>query len=220
MTDEPDEAASAEAAGEPGEPGGPAGSKRPKPTKAERLEAKAAKLREAEANRAAGDAAPVRARAGLVWSIVVLSVVCVGLATVLGILVPKWSSYRDTNSARAGALRAAEQYAIDFGSYDYQHLDADFAKVATHLTSDFKKSYLDSSSRLVPLIVQSKGRSVATVQGIGLTTASTSKAKVVVLLDQRITSSQTTTPRIDRIRLVMTLVHRDGKWLISKLVLK
>jgi Mce-associated membrane protein len=163
---------------------------------------------------------PRQTRSVLTWAVVGLAIVCVALITTVAILVPVWLDYRDTNAARASALRAAQQYAVDFGSYDYRHLDADFAKVASHLTPDFKKSYLASSSRLEPTIVQYHGTSVATVQGVGLTSATTGKAKAVVLLDQKITTSQSSTPRIDRNRLEMTLVHRHGSWLIDKLVLK
>jgi len=223
MTDESDDTA-AQPAEQPAEQQPAAAElpapKRPRPTKAERLEAKAARLREAEVQRAAAAALPVQTRTTLTWAVIALSIVCVGLLTVAAILFAVWLDNRDTNSARSSALHAARQYAIDFGSYDYQHLDADFAKVADHLTPGFKKSYLASSSKLEPTIVQYKGTSVASVQGIGLASASSDNAEVVVLLDQKITTSQSSTPRIDRNRLVMTLVRHGGKWLIDRLVLK
>lgn len=191
-------------------------------TKAERLEARAAKLRAADERRAAARAdadKPVR-RKGLVIAVSALAVLVVAAGTVLALLVPSWLHQRQVNAARTSALAAARTYAVDFGSYDYQHLDRDFAKVAAHLTPGFKKSYLDSSTKLEAAIVQYKGKSTATVQGIAASTISTSKATVLILLDQTVTTSQSSTPRIDRNRLQMNLVRQDGKWLIAKLLLK
>jgi Mce-associated membrane protein len=150
----------------------------------------------------------------------VLAVLVVALGAVVAVLVPAWLHQRDVNAARVSALAAAKSYAVDFGSYDYQHLDRDFAKVAAHLTPGFKKSYLDSSTKLQPAIVQYKGKSTATVQGLAASTATTAKVSVVILLDQTVTTSQSSTPRIDRNRLQMDLVRQQGTWLIAKLLLK
>jgi Mce-associated membrane protein len=236
MTEEPDEAAA-----------GAQPAKKPRPTKAERLEAKAARLRDAEARRASATQTGSGEGSGrAVWTrvgpaLAAATAVFLALAIVFFIA---WLNSRDsvsdraarvrkeagqveklqreihaTEDARQSVLRTAQQYAIDFGSYDYRHLDADFAKVASHLTPAFKKSYVESSSKLEPTIVQYKGASTATVQGIGLTNLTESRALVVILLDQRISTSQSATPRIDRNRLEMTLVKSDGKWLINKLEL-
>jgi hypothetical protein len=40
---------------------------------------------------------------------------------------------------------------------------------------------------------------------------------VAVFLDQTVTTSQSKTPRIDRDRLIVTLVRTGDTWLISKL---
>ncbi|MCW2596967.1 MAG: hypothetical protein JWP39_2855 [Jatrophihabitans sp.] len=220
----PAEAGSAEAGAE--EAASADSPERPK-TKAERLEAKAARLRAADERRAelaaarAAAGVPVRPRStGLIAAMAVLAVLVVALGAVVAVLVPAWLHQRDVNAARVSALTAAKSYAVDFGSYDYQHLDRDFAKVAAHLTPGFKKSYLDSSTKLQPAIVQYKGKSTATVQGLAASTATTAKVSVVILLDQTVTTSQSSTPRIDRNRLQMDLVRQKGTWLIAKLLLK
>jgi Mce-associated membrane protein len=58
------------------------------------------------------------------------------------------------------------------------------------------------------------------VQGLAASTATTAKVSVVILLDQTVTTSQSSTPRIDRNRLQMDLVRQQGTWLIAKLLLK
>jgi Mce-associated membrane protein len=115
------------------------------------------------------------------------------------------------------AVEAAKSYAVEFGSYDYRHLDADFAKVAAHLTPEFKKSYIESSSRLKPAIAQVKGVAVGTVRAAGLVSATATTAVVAVFLDQKVTTSQSKTPRIDRNRLLVTMERSGSTWLISKL---
>ena len=118
-------------------------------------------------------------------------------------------------------VKVAQQYAVDFGSYDYQHLDADFQRVATHLTSGFAKSYASVSATLKPTIVQYKGKSTAAVQGVAISSVSTSRAVVLVFLDQTVTTTQQKTARIDRNRLQLTMQRqKNGTWLISDLALK
>lgn len=207
----------------PIDPAEPAEAAKPR-TRAEKLEAKAARLREMEERRAeraaAKDAAPARRRKGLLVAVAVLGVLVLALGTLVAILVPTWLHQKHVNAARVSALKAASAYAVDFGSYDYRHLDADFARVADHLTPGFKKTYLSDSSKLRPAIVQYQGRSTATVQGVAAGRVTDSTASVLVLLDQTVTTAQSSAPRIDRNRLQMILVRQGGQWRIAKLLLK
>jgi Mce-associated membrane protein len=131
-----------------------------------------------------------------------------------------WNHQRDVNDARAGALKAAKTFAVDFGSYDYRHLDSDFSEVAARMTPDFAKSYVETSDKLKPTFIQYKTQVTARIQGFGVTSVSTSSATVVVFLDQRVQTSQSSTPRIDRNRLELRLVKEKGKWLVKKLLAK
>jgi Mce-associated membrane protein len=188
-----------------------------KPSKADRLAAKAARAREAEARRAA-DRAP--APRGWIVATVVLSVVAAALVALLVIGYFSWQHQRDVNSARVGALKSAKSFAVDFGSYDYQHLDAEFAEVAKRMTPDFAKNYTETSNRLKPTLMQYKTHVTAKVQGAGVTSAGTSKAVVVLFLDQTVKTSQSSTARIDRNRLEIHLQLQKGKWLVNKLLAK
>jgi Mce-associated membrane protein len=202
-------------------------------SKAERLEAKAAKLREAEAAAAlrADNAAPVASRTGWIAAITAVSAALV-LVLVLGLLYVfhlrdqvssarhDVSTTRTLDKVRSTVLATATTYAVDFGSYDYRHLDADLAKVASHLTPSFAASYKTSSAGLKPTIIQYKGKSTATVQGVAVSAITRSSATVLVFLDQTVSTSQSTTSRVDRNRLQMKLVLTNGKWLIQNLLLK
>jgi Mce-associated membrane protein len=199
-----------------------------KPTKAARLEARAARLREAEERRAqqrqaaaAADGEGNRAgsRAQLV-STVLLGVLSAGLIAVLVIGFFSWQHQRDIDKAHAGALKAAKAFALDFGAYDYRTLDADFTKVTKGMTASFAKDYSAASTKLKPTLVQYKTHVTASIQGAGVTVGGTAKATVVVFLDQLVSTSQSTVPRLDRNRLQMQLVRHDGKWLVANLLAK
>jgi Mce-associated membrane protein len=202
-------------------------------TKAARLEARAARLREAEERRAEklraekGRAdAPARAGAdgtpgrGLLVATVLLAVLSAGLIVVLVIGYFSWQHQRDLTNARAGALKAGKAFALDFGAYDYRSLDADFKKVTTGMTAKFAKDYTDTSSKLKPTLVQYKTRVTSSLQGAGVTSAGTTRATVVVFLDQTVNTSQSSVPRLDRNRLQMQLERHNGRWLVAKLLAK
>jgi Mce-associated membrane protein len=189
-----------------------------RPTKAERLEAKAARLREAEQRRtAAGADSSAAAPRGLVIALAALAAVAVAATALLVITFLAWRHQRDVDRARAAAVTAARAFAIDFGSYDYRNLDADFHGVAERMTPGFASSYLDSSTRLEPTFRQYRTQVTAHIQGVGVTSASTSRATILVFLDQTVRTSQSGTPRLDRNRLEVQLVHRGGRWLVQRL---
>jgi Mce-associated membrane protein len=222
-----DDAAGGDAEGEPAAPDfetpppgafpPPPSGHRPRPSKAEKLEAKAARLRVEAERRAAGQAPQ---RVGFVVATALLGVVAAALVALLLILFFSWQDQREENSARDDAVAAAKSFALDFGAYDYQHLDTEFQEVAQKMTPDFAKSYLDTSDKLKPTFVQYKTQVTARIQGWGVTSSSTSKATVVVFLDQTVRTSQSSTPRIDRNRLEIQLVHTGGRWLVAKLLAK
>jgi len=210
----------------------------PKPTRADKLEAKAARIR-LQQERLAADAAAGRLsdRQPFVIATVVLAVVAAALAALLLVTFLAWQDAKDSKAkaaaiggvsaapdlsapTTAAALATAKAFAIDFGSYDYQHLDTEFQEVAKRMTPSFAHSYLQTSEKLKPTFEQYKTQVTAQIQGFGVTSASPTAAVVVVFLDQTVRTSQTSTPRIDRNRLEIHLVYTGGKWLVSKLLAK
>jgi Mce-associated membrane protein len=206
----------------PQEVDGPA---RPKPTKAERLEAKAARLRE-DADRRAAQGSPPTPTAWIVTT-AVLAAVCAALIALSIVLFLSRNHQHDVaNKLRAATSRdadvveVAKTFALDFGSYDYRHLEKDFSEVATRMTPDFAKSYTETSNRLKPTFLQYKTQVTARIEGYGLTSATSSRAVVIVFLDQTVKTTQSSTPRVDRNRLEVDLVRVKGKWLVRKLLAK
>ena len=223
----------------------PTSARKPKPTRAERLEAKAARLRDAEEKRAADAVAGrVPDRRPFVIATAALGGLAVALAALLLVTFLAWQDAKDSNDspdtspsssgtptasgaalaltspAVESAVAAAKSFAVDFGTYDYQHLDTEFQEVAQKMTPSFAKSYLATSGKLKPTFVQYKTQVTARIQGYGVTSATADEAVVIIFLDQTVHTSQSSTPRIDRNRLEVDLVKTGGEWLVSKLLAK
>jgi Mce-associated membrane protein len=104
-------------------------------------------------------------------------------------------------------------------SYDYRHLDADFAAAERLLTPAFRKKYVDTTNKGVkPLAVKYKAIASADVTGAGLvSTTRGSCDHVLVLVQQTVTNSQLAQPRLDRSRIDVQMVRVKGRWLIGDL---
>ena len=130
------------------------------------------------------------------------------------------SDQHHLNSLRKSAASTAQEYALDFSTYDYQHLDQDFQTVTSHLAPSFRDSYTKTVASLKAIVVQYKGSATATIQGVGVTSVNTKTAVVLVFLDQKVTNTNLKAPRIDTNRLQITLERTNGSWLMSDLQLK
>lgn len=168
-----------------------------------------------------------RLRRLLVACLVALALALAGLGVALGLAVSWHGTSKPavpvtsvSDALRQSALDTAKKYALDFSTYDYRHIDADFAKIASELTPSFRTQYQATSASLKSIVVQYRGVATATVQGIGLTSITSTQAVVVVFLDQQVTNTSTKTPRIDRNRLQIALQRNGAGWLMSDLQLK
>ena len=203
-------------------------------SKAAKLEAKAARLREAEAAREAArldapDGVPAKKLTW--WLVAETSVLVVALVLALVFAFHEKGQASDARKAskaaaqldtlRASAIRTATEVSASFGTYDYQTLTTDFARTRSYLTPSFAADFSKLTSSLGALLTQDKGQTVGTVEGVGVTSVSTTTAVVIVFLDQKVTTSQSSTPRLDHNRLKLTLARqKNGGWLVSKLELK
>jgi len=161
-----------------------------------------------------------RLRRWLTASLIASIVTLAGLGVAIGFAVSGSGGTGSADALRQSALDTAKRYALDFSTYDYRTIDADFARISAELTPSFRSQYQSTSASLKSVVVQYRGVATATVQGIGLTSLTGSQAVVVVFLDQQVTNSSTKTPRIDRNRLQITLQRNGGGWLMSDLQLK
>jgi Mce-associated membrane protein len=135
----------------------------------------------------------------------------------------EWSSEHSKlatqSSLRASAVKAADAYAVDFGSYDYKNLHgptAPWTVIEDHATPRFKTDYQKTSSALESTIVTYKATAKATVPLSAVSSISSSKAVVLLELDQTITNStQKSGPQSQQFIVVMTLLRQKGQWAID-----
>lgn len=124
------------------------------------------------------------------------------------------------NAERAQALSDASRYAVDLTTYDYRHLDAAFTAVAADSTPEYAGRYRTASAGTAAQLRADHSVSNGTVVAAGLESETPGrKATVLVLVNQSITNTRNSTPKIQRSELRITLARSGGRWLISDLVL-
>lgn len=90
----------------------------------------------------------------LVWALAALALLAsLALGATKG---REWYAARQAEQANAAALAAAKQLAVNFVTVDYQHVDADTARVEDGATGDFLKSYSSSMADLKKVLVANK----------------------------------------------------------------
>jgi Mce-associated membrane protein len=100
-----------------------------------------------------------RASVGRVTPRMVWALAAVALLASLALGATKgreWYAARQAQQANAAALAAAKQLAVNFVTVDYQHVDADTARVKGGATGDFLKSYSSSMADLKKVLVANK----------------------------------------------------------------
>jgi Mce-associated membrane protein len=145
--------------------------------------------------------------------------VVVALVLTAGTLALKARSDDRAESARTDAVAAAESHAVDLLSYDYRHLDRDFARAHKVLTGQFADDYTKTTRTAVrPTAVQVKAVVKADVAASSVVRAAPNRVVVLLFVNQTTTSTRLDGPKVDLNRVVLTLDRVDGKWLVSKVV--
>lgn len=127
------------------------------------------------------------------------------------------------DQARVRALAAAREAAPVVLSYDYRHLDRDFAAARAHLTGTFRDEYRKTTQTVVgPTAKKYQGVVKATVAQPGggaaaasVVSASPDRAVVLLFVNQVTRSTQVSGSRVDLNRVRMTLTRTSQGWKVS-----
>ena len=122
-----------------------------------------------------------------------------------------------SKAARDTVLRIARQDAVNFATYDYHHLDSDFALVSNASTGTFQNQFVQSTKALKKTFIQFKAVAKGTVQDAGIVQLSKNRAVVIVYVDQTVQNANRPQPSTGRFRFEVDLTRVGGKWLISNL---
>ena len=122
--------------------------------------------------------------------------------------------------AEGDARRAAVSYAVDLTTYDYTSLDRDFDWVTRGATASFAGEYGKANQPLRAVITKLKARATGSVSEAAATASSASKVRVLIFVNQTIVNGTNAKRRTERNRVVMTMVRRDGRWLVDDVALR
>ncbi|MFG2289437.1 hypothetical protein ACGFOU_25625 [Streptomyces sp. NPDC048595] len=162
-----------------------------------------------------------RLRARLSAALALLTVAGLVAVAVLGW---QYQDGRQVEEARAQALAAAQQAAPVVLSYDYRHLDRDFAAARGRLTGSFRAEYGRTTKAVVaPTAKKYKGVVKASVvappdggaPAASVASASADSAVVLLFVNQVTKSTQVSGSRMDLNRVRMTLTRTADGWKVS-----
>ncbi|MCD0450268.1 hypothetical protein LO762_13850 [Actinocorallia sp. API 0066] len=150
------------------------------------------------------------------WVLVVLGALVVALGVSTGLL---WSNTRGTLSQDQidKAVRTAASTAQHISSWDYRTIKQDVAVVLDETTGDFHKAYEASAEKLLQTAPEQQAVTVGLTSKAGVEAVrDDGSVTVLVFLNQQ-TTSKDADPHIEQHRLRLTMVEKDGLWLVSKL---
>ncbi len=151
---------------------------------------------------------------------VVLLLVAALLASWVGLAMSRGGSEDSADSQSSAALAAARKSAISMTTYDYRQLDRDYSWVNDGATPSFAKQYRDANKPLRTIVEKLKATAVGTISESAVETTGDTKVEVLIFLDQKITNKSNKQTRTEKSRVVMSMVKRDGKWLVNDVQLR
>jgi Mce-associated membrane protein len=127
-----------------------------------------------------------------------------------------------TFDAGPDATSAAERALKAVLSYDYRHMEADRDRAATYLTPKYRKEYLKNFNDLLTQgpdgspgpVEKTKAVVTADVLDSGVVDAESDRVRVVVFVNQSSVKGSAA-PTVFQDRVVATLVHDGGTWLVD-----
>jgi Mce-associated membrane protein len=162
---------------------------------------------------------PAREATRLDPVLLVAGLVVVVLLVTAGLLTVRARGADRVEQARTEAVAAAETTAVDLLSYDYRHLDRDFARARAGLTGSFVDDYARTTRTVVrPTATEVRAVVKADVAASSVVRADPNRVVVLLFVNQTTTSTRLDAPKVDLNRVRMTLDRVHGRWLVSKVV--
>ena len=147
----------------------------------------------------------------------VLVVVLAALLATAGFLGLRSVQADGAQDARDDAVAGAERATAAVLSYDHRTVERDIAEGQGHATGDFLDEYRAATADLAEqaergqVVVAARVLSTAVVEG------GEERVVVLVFADQSTTRKDAPEPRLDQVRLRLTMLPVDGSWRIAEL---
>lgn len=158
---------------------------------------------------------------GLSITTLVNIVVIAILAGALAFTLVHFNDQPSDASQRVSVLNAAATYGAELSTYNYKNLNgpgSSWAQVEANATPTFRKDFAKTSGDLTKLLNQYNATAVGHVINAGVQTMNSSRATVLLFIDQDVTNTvQKPNSVTQPLRVLITLVRQNGKWLIDNL---
>ncbi|MCU1592567.1 MAG: hypothetical protein JWP11_3823 [Frankiales bacterium] len=164
-----------------------------------------------------GPPAARRSQTGLVIGLVVgvLLLALLAAAALVGALRLRDATQRD--DARAAALGAARQEALNLTSIDGQDIDADLKRVLDGATGGFAKDFAQRSKDLKTVLTENAVVAEGRVIDAALVRGDDSTATVLVVVDSNVKNKAVPAGRANTYRMQLDLERHGSRWLTSAL---
>ncbi|GAA1796073.1 hypothetical protein [Actinomadura chokoriensis] len=163
------------------------------------------------------DDEPRRARLGLPTVIAVLAVLAIALGVGTTVLGLKVKEQKATEQAVKEASFASSHTAQKMSSYDYRTLDSDLKAASALTTGKLHTQYGKLAEQLRAVAVQRQAISNTTVMKVGVVSATPDKVVTLVYANRSSATKDDKEQRLpESLRIKMTMVKKDGKWLASE----
>jgi Mce-associated membrane protein len=151
------------------------------------------------------------------WLRIGLAAVVVAALGVSGVLLMGQRGHDADQRAGAQALAAARAAAVAVLSYDYRHLDSDFAAAKARTAQPFTAEYQQTTTKAVrPVATKNAAVVKASVSAAGVVRATTDRVVVLAFVDQTTSSNRLQRPQVDQNRVELTMVRgTGGDWLVA-----
>ena len=156
-------------------------------------------------------------RRGSIVLIVVLSVLLVLLAAaaLIGALKLREASQRD--DARAAALVAARQEALNLTSIDARNIDVDLQRVLGDATGGFKTDFAQRSKDLKTVLTENQVIAEGHVLEAAIVRSDNDTATALVVVDSNVKNKAAPQGRSNTYRMQLDLERHGNRWLTSAL---
>lgn len=122
----------------------------------------------------------------------------------------------ELHRAEAAAEEAAKEAVVAMTTYSYRTVEEDFSWVESAGTADFQEYFAGASEQAVGLIRRIRAEAQGTVVDSAATAIDPRHAKVLLYVDQEITSAGEEGTKVDQPRVTMQMVRQDGEWLVDE----
>lgn len=147
----------------------------------------------------------------------VLVVALVGALVGVGFLWRQHSSDQDREHATAAAEKAARSAVTEMTTYDYRTVEDDFAWVDDAGTDSFQSYFAGVSKPAIRFIRSVEASAVGDVVDSAAVYEDADHVRVLLFVDQRITSKGHRDAKLDQPRVTMHMVLEHGDWLVDEM---